>query len=329
MPKLIITRGLPGSGKSTWARGWVRAGDARIRVNRDDLRMMYFDRAGVLTRDQENFLTSLRDQQIRNALDLGHDVVVDDTNLRLRYARELAKIAWELGADFEVDDRHLSVPVEVCIERDLTRLPPFRVGEAVIRRMHKQFFPMIHSQPVVYTSLEGHFGEAVPEPYVALQDTPPAILVDLDGTLALMGDRKPFDWLKVGSDAVNQPVRDLVNWVSYGYGLAERRVLHVIFMSGRDESCRTQTLDWLQHQAGLLTDAQGFDNVEDRVDFGFELFMREAGDSRKDSVVKLELFDRHVRNIYDVQFVLDDRNQVVDMWRTLGLTCLQVAPGDF
>jgi hypothetical protein len=57
--------------------------------------------------------------------------------------------------------------------------------------------------------------------------------------------------------------------------------------------------------------------------------MREAGDSRKDSIVKQELYERHIKPSYDVFVVLDDRNQVVDMWRSLGLVCLQVAPGDF
>jgi hypothetical protein len=57
--------------------------------------------------------------------------------------------------------------------------------------------------------------------------------------------------------------------------------------------------------------------------------MRPAGDMRKDAIVKRELFDRHVRDRYDVTCILDDRSQVVDMWRSLGLTCLQVAPGEF
>ena len=57
--------------------------------------------------------------------------------------------------------------------------------------------------------------------------------------------------------------------------------------------------------------------------------MRPAGDRRRDSIVKAELFDRKVRDEYRVLVVLDDRKQVVDMWRSLGLTCLQVAEGDF
>lgn len=56
----------------------------------------------------------------------------------------------------------------------------------------------------------------------------------------------------------------------------------------------------------------------------YDLFMREA-----DYIVKAELFDKYVRHNYNVIGVLDDRTQVVNMWRSMGLTCLQVAPGDF
>jgi hypothetical protein len=59
------------------------------------------------------------------------------------------------------------------------------------------------------------------------------------------------------------------------------------------------------------------------------LFMRPAGDSRKDSIVKRELFDRHVAATWAVRGVIDDRKQVVEMWRAIGLMCAQVAPGDF
>jgi hypothetical protein len=57
--------------------------------------------------------------------------------------------------------------------------------------------------------------------------------------------------------------------------------------------------------------------------------MRSAGDMRKDSIVKEEIYRQEILGRYNVWFVLDDRNQVVDMWRLLGLRCLQVAPGNF
>jgi len=57
--------------------------------------------------------------------------------------------------------------------------------------------------------------------------------------------------------------------------------------------------------------------------------MREVGDRRKDTEVKAEIYHRFIEPQYDVHYILDDRDQVVKMWRSLGLTCLQVAEGAF
>ena len=135
-----------------------------------------------------------------------------------------------------------------------------------------------------------------------------AVLVDIDGTLALRtGDRSPFDWHRVGEDEPNPPVVELVRTINAaGFH-------RIILMSGRDQSCRMQTEMWL--------DAQ-------RVPFD-ELHMRPEKDNRKDSIVKEELYRKHVDGRHEVAFVVDDRNQVVAMWRGLGLSCFQVAEGDF
>lgn len=112
----------------------------------------------------------------------------------------------------------------------------------------------------------------------------------------------------------DQPHADVIDVVSALSSTVDR----VIFLSGRDEECRDLTEAWLREHV-----------VERRLMSDYELHMRPAGDRRRDSIVKAELFDRHVRDQYRVLVVLDDRKQVVEMWRSLGLTCLQVAEGDF
>ncbi len=135
-----------------------------------------------------------------------------------------------------------------------------------------------------------------------------AVIVDIDGTLALRtGDRSPYDWARVGEDDPNPPIIELVQMIRTA---GQHRI---ILMSGRDESCRRQTEMWL--------DAQ-------RVPFD-ELHMRAAKDNRKDSIVKEELYRQHVEGRCGVSWVVDDRAQVVTMWRSLGLTVLQCADGDF
>lgn len=134
-----------------------------------------------------------------------------------------------------------------------------------------------------------------------------AIICDIDGTLAHMSGRSPYDWARVGEDSSDRNVAEVVRRLNTSG-------LWIILFSGRDSSCRRETEDWLRANNIPYDD----------------LYMRPQGDNRKDSIIKRELFEKWVEGIYDVLCVLDDRNQVVDMWRNeLGLTCLQVAPGDF
>lgn len=136
----------------------------------------------------------------------------------------------------------------------------------------------------------------------------PAIIVDIDGTLALRtGDRSPFDWGRVGEDVLNPPVVDLVRMI---HGARRHEI---ILMSGRDEVCRTETQEWL---------------IKYRIPFN-RLYMRPTGNNEKDSVVKERLYREHIESQIEVEFVLDDRDQVVKMWRSIGLTVFQVAEGDF
>lgn len=140
-----------------------------------------------------------------------------------------------------------------------------------------------------------------------------AWIVDIDGTLALKGDRSPYDWSRVGEDAPNKSV------VTVARALAARSGL--IFMSGRMEQCRELTRLWLH---GNVCDHPGVCTEK------YPLLMRKDGDNRPDQIIKRELYERQVVGLYEVEGVLDDRDRVVKMWREeLGLACLQVAPGNF
>lgn len=316
--KLIITRGLSGSGKTTWAKDFCSLDAAwRVRVNRDDLRSMLFG-GYVHGHAFEQMVTRIQQESIRGLLQAGKTVIVDDTNLALRHARQFSKLAFEEGAEFDVFDHFLHVPLDECIARDAARPVEKRVGEQVIRTQYERFGVKRGLPPVPpYVPAAGE----VVEPYVPVEGTPAAVIVDIDGTIALMGDRGPYDWKHVGEDKVNTPVRDVVHLLQWAG-------FKVIFLSGRDESCRAETLQWLADEAHVVSDPDSFD-TSDRLDDLVELFMRPEGDNRKDSIIKLELFDEHVRNHYDVKFVLDDRDQVVELWRSLGLACFQVNYGAF
>jgi predicted kinase len=302
MSSLTITRGLPGSGKTYWATCWVAEDQAhRARVNRDDLRDMVHDGAWVKGVTEPRII-AVRDAAISALLGKGVDVVCDDTNLSQRTARDLAKLACLAHAKFAVQD-FTGTPLDVCIERDAKRDRP--VGEQVIRDMHTRY---LRGRDLPLPWPEEPAGESgTVRPYVALPGTPRAVLVDIDGTVALMVDRSPFDETRVHEDLPNLPVINVVRSLA-GAGH------QVVFLSGRTNGCRAETEKWLAAHVGVPYAG---------------LYMRPVGDMRKDSIVKAELFDEHIRDVYDVACVLDDRASVVAMWRSLGLTVLQVAEGAF
>lgn len=321
MSTLTITRGLPGSGKTTYAKTWVSEDSLhRSRVNRDDLREIMHGGAHGYDRPLEQAVTWAHQGAVRTLLMSGRDVICDDMNLQNKQVKEWMKLAKEVGAGFEVVD-FTNVSVDICVERDHERWMQGgrHVGEGYIREKHQRF---INGKPYPLPMPELTAGQYI-EPYTVPLGAPKAILVDLDGTMALMNGRGPFEWDRVGEDLPNQPVVGLVALIddharrSMDY-YSEGPTPEIIFMSGRDEVCRCETAAWLE-RLGFRVDQFN----------GAKLFMRPEGDMRADRVVKLELFDEFIRHNYDVQFVLDDRDQVVDMWRSLGLTCLQVAPGNF
>jgi predicted kinase len=302
MATLHITRGLPGSGKTYYAASWVAEDPAhRARVNRDDLRAMIHD-GQYIHGVTEAQIIAARDAAILALLRKGVDVICDDTNLKQRVARDLARLAHQAGAEFETVE-FTDVDLETCVARDDRRDAP--VGQQVIREMHRRYLQGRELPLPLPTEPVGE--DEAARAYEPKPGTPTAVLVDIDGTVALMKGRDPYDETRVGQDLPNRPVIEVV-WALSAAGH------RIVFMSGRSEACREATAAWLAEHVCISHVGP---------------FMRAVGDRRKDAVFKAELFDRHIRDVYDVACVLDDRRQVVEMWRAMGLTVLQVAAGDF
>ena len=133
-----------------------------------------------------------------------------------------------------------------------------------------------------------------------------AIIVDIDGTVATRTGRTPYDYSRVLEDAPKPDVIEIVAkmWEA-GYS--------VIFVTARDDKCFDDTYEWLRKHCPPFV----------------KLFMRKTGDIRNDGVVKREIYESFIKPEYDVLCVFDDRQRVVDMCRSIGLTCLQVDYGDF
>ncbi|MFG1775632.1 AAA family ATPase [Micromonospora sp. NPDC049048] len=298
MARLIATRGLPASGKTTFARTLQ---PSVVRVNRDDLRRMLHGER-LFTQRAEWQVTVVQRAQVEALLRARADVCVDDTNLRSRTLRDWADLAARHGAEFEVHD-FTDVPLAECLRRDAARPEADRVGEAWIRRLHERYLegrtlplPVPQARPGRPATV--HAPSAEP---------PEIVLVDIDGTVALNVSRSPYDMTRVAEDEPNPAVIAAVRAMhAAGYG--------VVFCSGRDATARAATEAWLARHV--------------RVPY-LGLHLRAVGDSRKDSVVKREIYEREIAGRYRVVGVFDDRQQVVRMWRALGLTVFQVAEGDF
>lgn len=286
-PKLLALRGLPGSGKTTYAKelankGWVR-------VNKDDMRAMLNN--GKFSKQNESYVIALRDEIIISSLVQGKNVVVDDTNLDPKHLIAFESIAGEFLADFEI--RFFDVDVKECIRRNRLRDKP--VPDKVIYQMYERY---LKPQP----------------PVIEYDDNKEeCIIVDIDGTLAHIADgRSPYDASRAMNDSLDDAV-SVITAMFYNHGYK------VIILTGRHEEHREVTEQWLEEN-GVEYD-ELYTRMESDVD--------EKGNRLDDKIVKERLYRTHVEPRFNVKFVLDDRNRVVQKWRSLGLKCFQVAEGNF
>lgn len=292
----IITVGVSASGKSTWARNFIHDrlkldGEQWVDVNRDwERRCVLFEKTegqvdSLVWRlwkwKWEDEVTARCEARLLKAAAEGKSVVISDTNLNPGRRDALKHKLEALG--YEVEIKHFRVTFEEACKRDAER--ENGVGYQVIAKQFEQWNAEFHPKHKPQTGL------------------PACVLVDIDGTIAHMKGRRPFEWSRVGEDTVDPVVNSMV------FALQEQG-LKIVFLSGRDGCCEAETREWLRAKTSITE---------------FELFMRAAGDSRRDDIVKQELFFDHIEGRYNVFCVFDDRPQVCRMWRALGLKVMAVA----
>ena len=148
---------------------------------------------------------------------------------------------------------------------------------------------------------------------------PQAIIVDIDGTIALINDRSPFDHTKWHQDLPHLPIIRLLEMLIFGFTCVGEN-LTIIFMTGREGSLeqRVRIWKWLMDNLPTL-------NKEDCL-----LYTRSPGDYRGDVIVKKELFEKYVEDQYYVNWIFEDRNKMVNFWRNeMHLPTLPVKDGDY
>ena len=298
--KIILTIGIPASGKSTWRKKFLRDDRDYVCVSRDDYRLM-LSGAQILDPKGEKMVTEMVNNAIALAVRSKYNVIVDQTNVNLKYLNAMVEFCEKLA---DVEFKIFDIPLKVAIERDKKR--EATVGEEVIKRMYKNYLELFNSNfNFSMRKRKSHIATNIK--WKRNGNLPNAVIFDIDGTLAHMqGKRGTFDWNKVGVDVVDEKVRETLKaYKKAGYT--------IIVVTGRDGTSKDLTAQWLH---------------DNKIEFNV-LHTKPENDFRKDYITKTEIFNNQIKPNYNVLAAYDDRKQAVDMWRGLGIKCYQVEDGDF
>ena len=304
MNKLILTRGIQGSGKTTWARQWVAEDPgSRVRINNDDLRNMLGNYWVV---GREPLVSEMKQYVTQAAMARGYNIVIDNMNLNPHEVKFWEKVV-ELnnedpdGYKYEIEFKDFFIPLEECIRRDAMRPNP--IGEKIIRETWKRYKHFIQTSEV-----EKYVNNLIKED----ESKPYCLVVDMDSTLCFNTTKRP--WYGEGAaegminDVPNMGVLRLVEqWTKPG---PKAYTNNLIIATGRDTSQEEVTKQWLAKY-----------NI-----YPQEFYFRRKGDYRKGVEVKKEQIEKILEK-YNVVAIIDDCEPIVNMYREMGLTVLQPNKG--
>ena len=293
---LKILVGISGSGKTTWAKNYISKNSNWCRVSRDDYRYMWKN-VGWLDPKLESIITQQVENSIESLLRSGQSVIYDATNLNTeRLTAFVNRFKFEADIEYQI----FNVPLAVALSRNKNR--DRSISDDIIRKQYDQYIKLLDSHNFVSSK---KLTKSYTPPHIdPLKSN--AFIFDIDGTLAhTSGRRSHYDLDLVIYDDVDINVATILTQLSQRFT--------ILIVTGREETSRTETEEWLQlHQIQYES-----------------MFMRATGDHRKDSIVKQEIYEQYIKPFYNVIAVFDDRDQVVKMWRELGLSCMQVNYGNF
>lgn len=281
--KIILCKGLPASGKSSWANEHIKENPNFVKIEKDKIRedaSLFKDGQYNHKRGDESIVLKERDRLIRKAFSEGRSVISSDTNLVQKHITQLSNIAKQNKASVEIKD-FLDVPLHDLIERDRKRKDS--VGEQVIRRM---FHTQVGKMPT----------------FLKYDPSLPWVVVsDLDGTLTKgPKDRSPYEWHKVGNDEINLGISHVLD------GIRVIDYAKVFIFSGRNEVCRPETEDWLDRNN------IEYDKLVMRPQF---LEDGKTENNLSDEIIKANMIEEHIAGKYNVLIWFDDRMRVSKMLR--------------
>lgn len=282
MAKIIMLKGLPASGKSTYAEKLCEKKNY-IRLNDNDFKKTFFINGTpnkIIEKFKENFISDAIKENI--------NVVIDDCNLNPINEKKYKELSHKLNCGFTINDSFLEIPVEECIKRDLSRKNS--IGS---RKIYDLFFKFVF-KPVTQ-QLEENW------------DKKRAIIVDIDGTLALNESNRGWkEYSKVINDTPDPLVSLILDSIDDSTG---GYYLDILLVTARKEDSREVTENWLK--TNMIPYKR--------------MYMRDNDDERSDWEVKCDIYNNDIEKEYCVLGVFDDRPKVCDMWRSLGLKVCQVS----
>jgi predicted kinase len=338
MAKMILTLGLPASGKTTWANQYVAENPNTVIVCRDDIRAELFSPKVASYRGDLKLFVILNQQQIKTLENQGK-VNYNGTTLKksdFKITTDVSEFRWRDYRFTTAKEKRVTAIQEQRITEamnnkqdiiiaDTNLNPKVQVHLNAIAKSNNYEVSMqdFTSVPVVECirrdeRRDNSVGRGVIlgmfERYICKEapahdpNLPNAVVFDMDGTICHMnGKRSPFEWNKVLVDDPDEHVLEIL-------GMYKNLGYQIIIFTARDGVCKDLCAQWL---------------VENGVPYDL-LVTRKENDMRKDYTAKQEMYEENLQGNYNIRAVFDDREQVVlDVWRRNGFKCMQVANGCF
>ena len=280
--KATLTIGVSGSGKTHWATQQKMRVISRDDIRREILGLDYKENLWAhwkFNKKSERKVTDIQYQQIQEAAASNQDIIIADTNINPKTRQKLTATLQGLG--YKVEEKVFKTSVWNCLSNNFDRVD--EVPESVIWDQWQSL------------NIQCFLNEDI-------IPTDRVVVCDIDGTIAAMGERSPYDYTKVHLDTVRREVALAALGICEGVGA------EIVFVSGRELICRRETYDWLSKN----------------VTTEFTLFMRPIKDNRPDTEIKREIYETFLED-KEIVAVFDDRPCVVDMWNDLGLPVFAVA----